>query len=72
MKILYSLSLSTITLYQILSLTGSRLLGIDMEDDQANEDENEDEITGEITDVPNGIAGDENLALDLTNEDQDE
>ena len=43
-----------------------------MEDDQPIEDLNEDEFTGEIADVPNGIAGDENLDLDLPNEDQDE
>ena len=43
-----------------------------MEDDPAVEDANEDEITGEIAEVTNGIAGDENLDLDLPNEDQDE
>ena len=61
-----------ITTYTILSLTGSGRFGIDMEDDQPIEDLNEDEFTGEIADVPNGIAGDENLDLDLPNEDQDE
>ena len=70
--ILYFMSLSTITLNQFLSFTGSRLLSIDMEDDQAIEDANEDEITGEIADVPHGIAGDEYLDLDLPNDDQDE